>query len=206
MRRRFNLHPVAGFRTMITPQPLEVGPEYQRENIDESFLDPLSHRGNALYGAVFSADSVYRYALFRYIGAGKGDFVVIGLNPSTADETQDDPTIRRCKSFARREGCTRLVMLNLFAFRATKPAVMKAAADPIGPANDRVIKHFAARPGAIIVAAWGVYGAHDGRAGDVWLSITENETAELKCLGVTKDGHAKHPLYLKSDAPLRKFP
>lgn len=200
------MHPVAGFRTMITPQPLEVAPEFERELIDETGLDPLSHRGNALCGAVFSADSMFRYALFRYIGRGCGDFVVIGLNPSTADEWQDDPTIRRCKSFARREGCTRLVMLNLFAFRATKPAVMKAAPDPIGPANDRVIKHFASRPGAIMVAAWGVYGAHDGRAGDVWLAITQNANAELKCLGLTKEGHPKHPLYLPSDAPLRKFP
>jgi hypothetical protein len=69
--------------------------------------------------------------------------LIIGLNPSTADAISDDATIRRCVGLAKREGCGRLVMLNLFAFRATTPADMFAADDPVGPRNDRVIRSYA---------------------------------------------------------------
>jgi len=86
-------------------------------------------------GATFSTDRVYRYALWRVWDAALPSFVVIGLNPSTADETENDPTIRRCIGFAKREGCGGLVMLNLFAVRATDPRVMMAHPEPIGPDN-----------------------------------------------------------------------
>lgn len=154
-------------------------------------------------GATFSPDQRYRYELWRewgeWLGTG-GTFVVIGLNPSTADERNDDPTIRRCIAFAKREGCGRLVMLNLFALRATNPKVMLQHADPVGPQNDDFYHPFTTSPNCIVVAAWGAHGAHRGRGAEVAARIPN-----LLCFGHTKDGHPKHPLYLRGDTPLVSF-
>ncbi|WP_269586335.1 DUF1643 domain-containing protein [Roseibium sp. Sym1] len=121
------------------------------------------------------------------------------LNPSTADSTQDDRTIRRCISFSLREGCAGLAVWNLFAFRATDPAAMKAADDPVGPANDTYLRQGLALASGPIIAGWGVHGSFMNR-GQVVLDMFGDR---LKCLGRTKDGHPRHPLYLRSDAPLR---
>ncbi len=102
----------------------------------------LSHSG-----ATFSQCRTWRYALWRRWDSSKSPLIVIGLNPSTADERQDDPTIRRCINLAKREGCGSYVMLNLFAFRARDPKVMKAHAEPIGPEND------------VAIAAWCTFGS-----------------------------------------------
>ena len=118
----------------------------------------------------------------------------IGLNPSTADETMDDPTIRRCIVFAKSWGYAGLCMTNLFAYRATYPKDMKAIEDPIGGMNDYYLKMLAENAGQII-AAWGVDGAFRGRDQQVRAII-----AGMDCLGFTKDGHPRHPLYLKKDA------
>ena len=91
---------------------------------------------------------------------------MVMLNPSTADAESDDPTIRRCIALAAREGFGGVEILNLFAFRATAPADLKAAADPIGPDNDRHLRALFARHGTIL-AAWGMHGAHRGRAGEI---------------------------------------
>ena len=90
-------------------------------------------------GAIFSDGRVYRYTLVREWDAAKPLFVFIGLNPSTADETQDDPTIRRVIRFAKRAGCGRLLMLNIFGFRSTDPQGMLDAFDPVGPLNNKFI-------------------------------------------------------------------
>jgi hypothetical protein len=157
-------------------------------------------------GAQFSDDRRYRYALWREWESGPTvrSFVVIGLNPSTADESEDDPTIRRCIAFAKREGCGRLVMLNLFALRATDPRVMKAHPEPVGIDNDGVIwrrtqPSLGDQP--IVVAAWGVHGVHRDRDMRV-----RQFAPPLVCFGVTKDGHPRHPLYLRADAPLVPYP
>jgi hypothetical protein len=157
-------------------------------------------------GAHFSPDRLYRYALWRDWSSWSNmrTLVVIGLNPSTADENDDDPTIRRCIGFAKREQCGRLVMLNLFALRATDPRVMKAHPEPIGPDNDAVIRHWTRDEydwSSIVVAAWGVHGAHMDRAMAARLL-----TPQLYCFGVTKDGHPRHPLYLRADTPLVRYP
>jgi hypothetical protein len=157
-------------------------------------------------GAHFSPDRQYRYMLYRDWASWSNmrTLVVIGLNPSTADETEDDPTIRRCIAFAKREQCGRLVMLNLFALRATDPRVMKAHAEPIGPENDAVIRHWTRDEydwSNIVVAAWGVHGSHLNRAITARLL-----TPQLYCFGVTKDGHPRHPLYLRADTPLVRYP
>ena len=122
----------------------------------------------------------------------------VGLNPSTADETQDDPTIRRCIAFAKAWGYGGVCMTNLFAYRATLPEVMKATSDPVGPDNDEYLRALAADAG-VVVAAWGANGTHKGRDAEVRKLLPE-----LHCLALTKDGHPGHPLYLRKT--LTPFP
>lgn len=156
--------------------------------------------GNGAYnGAEISPCKKYRYTLWRVWDEKKPVCLFIGLNPSTADATQDDPTIRRCIDFAKRFGCGRLVMGNLFAFRATDPEEMKAyRGDPIGPENDYWLNRLYI--GAHIrIAAWGVQGSFLNRD----KAISEN--FRLDCLGKTKGGHPRHPLYLPKGVELRPF-
>jgi hypothetical protein len=117
----------------------------------------------------------------------------IGLNPSTADETRDDPTIRRCIGFAKKWGYGALCMTNLFAWRATKPADMRRQIDPVGVDNDRWLKECAMGAG-IVIAAWGTNGSHENRAGHVMHEITN-----LRCLRKNADGSPMHPLYVAAD-------
>lgn len=162
-------------------------------------------------GANFSPCRTWRYALHRIWDEEKGVVMWLGLNPSTADETRDDPTIRRCMNFARDWDYGGIFMLNLFAFRATDPAVMKHAEDPIGPENFRVIQEYHEVAG-LTVAAWGVHGAFM----DQGLAVSRLErigpTAktrylgdDLWCLAITKDGHPAHPLYQRADLKPKRF-
>ena len=96
----------------------------------------------------------YRYALWRIWDSEKPYALFIGLNPSTADETKDDPTICKCINYAKDWGYGGLCMANLFAFRATYPSDMKEVQDPIGPENDAWLKRLAKDAG-VIVGAWG---------------------------------------------------
>lgn len=147
--------------------------------------------------ATFSPCRRYRYTLWRswagLFGGGKGYAMFVGLNPSTADETLDDPTIRRCIAFARSWGYDGLCMANLFAFRATDPADMLAQADPVGEENDRYLQECAAGAG-IVIAAWGCHGTHRGRDRQVRAMLTK-----LHYLRLTAAGHPGHPLYLPGD-------
>lgn len=140
--------------------------------------------------ADFSPCRTYRYALYRGWEPGKGYAMFVGLNPSTADENHDDPTIRRCIAFAEAWGFGALIMANLFAFRATDPAVMKSAEDPVGPANNAWLAQVA-RDAGVIVAAWGAHGSYRGRDSEVKALLPN-----LHYLQLTKDGHPGHPLYL----------
>ena len=103
--------------------------------------------------ATFSPDRNYRYTLWRRWLDRRPSLMVIGLNPSTADETKDDPTVRRCICFARDWGFGALCMTNLFAFRATDPNLMKAAPEPIGDANNAALVLTAGQAG-LVLAAW----------------------------------------------------
>jgi len=125
--------------------------------------------------------------------------MIIGLNPSTADETKDDPTIRKCIGFAKRLGYGALCMTNLFAFRATDPKIMEREADPIGPDNDLHLKACAENAG-VIVAAWGVNGSYLGRNKQVYdLMDAPPVLRTVCCLRKTKSGHPEHPLYIPYD-------
>ena len=142
---------------------------------------------------IFSDCRAYRYLLWREWIGGDGYAMFVGLNPSTADETKDDPTIRRCVGFAKAWGYAGLCMANLFAFRATNPMEMKATADPIGPDNDTHLADAGLGAG-VIVAAWGAHGTHRQRNVEVLKMLHPN----LTYLKLTKDGHPGHPLYLPS--------
>jgi hypothetical protein len=152
-------------------------------------------------GATFSDDRLYRYTLTR-TWKYSGPFILgpivrfVGLNPSTADETIDDPTVRRCMGFARDWGAAGMVMLNIFAFRATDPKEMKRAEDPIGEDNDRTIRTWATTMRSSVVACWGAHGDHLLRGRHVTALLRDACGDRLQVLGLTKDGHPKHPLYL----------
>ena len=168
---------------------------------------------------VFSPCRAYRYTLWRRwdfpslpLGAPEsgfdgfkqlkdaGEYVMfIGLNPSTADETKDDPTIRKCIGFAKRWGFGALCMTNLFAYRATDPRKMMGHPNPVGCENDMWIRRIA-RGAAIIVAAWGVRGGFLGRAQEVVKLVDD-----LHCLRETKEGFPEHPLYVPYETPLTPY-
>ena len=147
--------------------------------------------------ATFSPCRRYRYSLWRNWGdlldADKGYAMFVGLNPSTANETEDDPTIRRVIGFSKAWGFSGLCMTNLFAFAATQPRVMLAEPDPVGPDNDAHLIELAKDAG-VVVAAWGTHGRHRGRDAEVKFLLPN-----LNYLALTKDGHPGHPLYLPAD-------
>lgn len=144
--------------------------------------------------AVLSPCRLYRYELRRQWDPTKPEVAFIGLNPSTADETQDDPTIRKCIGYAKRWGFGGLCMVNLFAYRATDPADMKRYSDPIGPENDETLRRITSSAG-LTIAAWGTEGVHLDRAKAV-LPLLHNP----HCLRITKAGHPGHPLYILGSA------
>ncbi len=147
--------------------------------------------------AEFSPCGDYRYSLWRWWDKPKGYCMFIGLNPSTADAENDDPTIRRCKRFAKDFGYGGLCMANLFALRATNPKDMLSHANPIGPENDRWLCDLAHQAGMIVVA-WGTHGGHRKR--DQHVCFMLECITGLKCLKLTKKGYPQHPLYLPADS------
>jgi len=116
------------------------------------------------------------------------------LNPSTATELQNDPTVERCERRARALGFGAFRVCNIFAFRATDPRVMRAVADPVGPANDAALIESAAWADRIL-CAWGTHGAHLGR-GPTVERLLRGTGRPLFHLGLTKGGHPRHPLYV----------
>jgi hypothetical protein len=150
--------------------------------------------------AVISACGVYRYSLTRTWDEALPVLAIIGLNPSTADAKINDPTIRREMDFARRWGFGGIAKGNLFAYRATNPKVMLAAAEPIGRENDATL--LGMTEGRRVLCAWGTDGPHRGRDRQVIKLLAGRE---LVCLGLTKDGHPRHPLYLRADVAVVPF-
>lgn len=166
-----------------------------RETKDEAAMTTLPFEQNA----VISACGMYRYVLTRQVGAGTQTATFIMLNPSTADDSTDDPTIRRCSGFARQWGCGRLTVLNLFAFRAIHPSDLKRAKEPVGPENwkwfERILSGSPHKDSVPIICGWGVHGKHRGQD-QVVLRWLDALSITPFALGVTKDGHPKHPLYV----------
>jgi len=149
--------------------------------------------------ATFSDCRKYRYVLSRTWDSKKKTILFIGLNPSTADEKIDDPTIRRCINYAQNWGYGSLLMVNLFAYRATIPTELKNVKNPIGNDNDlHIIELF--KKADLAVAAWGNEGSHLNRDKEVRKKIPN-----LMCLKINKSGQPAHPLYQKKDLKLIKY-
>lgn len=158
-----------------------------------------------LCDAGFSPDRGYRYWLTRNwsVGPLTHPLVVIGLNPSTADEKTDDPTIRRCIGYGKLWGHDGLVMLNLFAIRGTDPEILRRPGDMVGPDNDRTLLDSC--ESRFVLAAWGDWGRIQNRAACV-REMLDQHGVRLHCLGTNKSGHPKHPLYLRRDAKPIELP
>ena len=157
---------------------------------------------------VISDCGKYRYWLKRTIPAYEvKPIVFIMLNPSTADGETDDPTIRRCIDFATRWGGSELIVVNLFAYRATDPSVLKedATIDPVGELNDNAIAlavDYALSSNGIVVAAWGEHGKFMDRAETV---LGQLGNLPVYCLKKNKSGSPAHPLYQKRDTVLEIY-
>lgn len=138
----------------------------------------------------------YRYWLRRSWRTGSGVVCFVMLNPSTADAEIDDPTIRRCVSFAQAWGYSALSVRNLFALRATDPRELLKAEDPVGPLGD--VELGVAKTADRVVVAWGAKVPFDRDR----KALALLEGAPLWCLGTTKHGHPRHPLYVAGSQPL----
>lgn len=153
--------------------------------------------------AEISDCGLYRYMLRRVWDPELGLVHWIMLNPSTADASFDDPTIRRCMAFARAWGYGGIYVSNLFAYRTTDPSLLPLLNEAcVGPDNDKWIELGVCWP--LIVCAWGANPRAAVRAKHV-VKMLRDAGADPRCLGTTKDGHPRHPLYVKSDQPAVLF-
>ena len=143
-------------------------------------------------GAAFSKCRRWRYLLWRRWDASRPAANFLMLNPSTADEVKLDPSCTRARNYALRWGFGSILITNLFGWRATDPAEMKAVRDPVGRGNDAAILR-AAREAAVVVCAWGNHGAHGDRSAKVLRLLSGISLQVLKLNG---NGQPAHPLYL----------
>ncbi len=151
-------------------------------------------KGDAASEAVYSPCGRYRHALTRVWDRTARRVAFIMLNPSTATEAQNDPTIERCERRARRLGFGGFRVVNVFAWRETDPAGLRRAADPVGPGNDAALLA-ACKWADLIVCGWGVHGAHLDRGPEVE-RLLRRAGCDLHRLGATRAGHPRHPLYV----------
>ena len=145
-------------------------------------------------GATFSACRRWRYLLWRRWDEAKPVANFLMLNPSTADEHQLDPSCTRARDYAERWGYGALIVTNLFAWRATDPADMKRAGEPVGRSNNQAILR-SARQSGVVVCAWGNHGAHLERSTRVKQHLARAGVA-LHVLRLNANGEPAHPLYL----------
>jgi hypothetical protein len=163
--------------------------------------------------ATLSKCGLYRYTLTRIWDADKPSTLFIMLNPSTADSEEDDPTIRRCMGFARAWGCGTVEVVNLFAYRATEPALLASCARvapgvAVGRENDSYIRacvEMHSNPGDYIVAAWGAWADRKELRFRREQVLRLLPLADLMCLDVTQTGQPKHPLYCRADLTPTKY-
>jgi hypothetical protein len=151
-------------------------------------------KGDAASVAVYSDCEKYRYDLTRVWDEGGKKALFVMLNPSTATETQNDPTVERCERRARTLGFGAFRVCNIFAYRATDPRDMRAQADPVGPENDATILR-ACDWADRIICAWGTHGEHRSRGAEME-RLLRAQPKPLFHLGLSQKGHPKHPLYI----------
>lgn len=146
-------------------------------------------------GATLSEDRKYRYQLWRRWNFDFPEVLWIMLNPSTADATKDDATIRRCVNFARSWGFGGITVLNLFAYRATNPRELFETKDPIGPDNNAMLSAMLqGREDDLFIAAWGAFPRYLGDRDKEVLDLLKSR--RIECLGVTVEGYPRHPVRL----------
>jgi hypothetical protein len=154
------------------------------------------------YGAIFDVSDRYRYSLWRAWSAYHPRIAFVLLNPSTADEHKNDPTIRRCIGFARSWNFGSMEVVNLFAFRATNYRELYNASEPIGAENNRFLMQ-AVKHASTIVLGWGTRGMLLSRDRQV-ISLLAGRK-DVYCLGFTKNGLPRHPLYVRGDTKSVSF-
>ena len=154
-------------------------------------------------GARFSACRRWRTLLWRRWDGTAPVANFLMLNPSTADELRLDPSCTRARAYAERWGFGGLIVTNLFAWRATVPAGMKSAREPVGRGNDAAILA-AAREARLVVCAWGNHGAYLGRSARV-VSLLRDAGIRLHLLKMNARGEPAHPLYLRGSLPPRRW-
>jgi hypothetical protein len=147
-----------------------------------------------LSDAIFSPCRTYRYILRREKQPTGKQIMFIGLNPSTADEINNDPTVTRCIMRAWEYGFQRFVMANIFGYRSTNPKGLRSVADPVGLENLSYILSYAKQVDQV-VAAWGNHGLYLEHGSKV-RSMLQHEGVPLYHLGITKANQPKHPLYI----------
>ncbi len=158
--------------------------------------------------ALFDSSRRYRYRLNRCwpshgSRSGKLNVAFVMLNPSCANETADDPTLRACIQFAQRWGFGSLSVVNLFGYCTTHPADLKTVADPIGPKNDAYLIA-AVEQAQQVVLAWGNAGVFLGRDRTI-LSLLAPYHAKLSYLQINRSGQPRHPIYIPRNAPLNAY-
>lgn len=154
--------------------------------------------------AVISGDGIYRYRLERQLGWRGWTAAILMVNPSTADGSDDDATIRKLIGFSRHLGIAHLIVGNKFAFRATDVKALRTARDPIGPDNDANLEQIM-READMHIVAWGPMAKLPPKLRTRWKSVVEIANrvgCELKCLGTAQDGHPRHPLMVPYSQPL----
>ncbi|MEM8730291.1 MAG: DUF1643 domain-containing protein [Pseudomonadota bacterium] len=151
-------------------------------------------RGDAPSWATYSDCDRYRYALTRCWDPGGAALLYILLNPSKATEIDNDPTVERCERRARALGFGAFRVTNIFAWRDTDPRALRQAQAPVGPQNDEILRDSLASAD-LVIAGWGAHGAHRDRGSAVAL-LLKASGVPIHHLGLTKDGHPRHPLYI----------
>jgi hypothetical protein len=164
----------------------------------------VEHADQGDASAVLSPCRRYRYILSRRWAAGPTVAYVM-LNPSTADATADDPTTRRCRRFAERDGFGSLLLVNLFSLRTTDPTHLLVDPDPVGPFTDDALITVCSDPRITAVAAWGNAGRWRGRNQTAQQLLAEQLGIVVLSFGHTVDGHPRHPLYLRITEPMTPF-
>ena len=157
--------------------------------------------------AIISPCGRYRYRLERQLGMFGPTAVVIMVNPSTADADTDDATIRRVIGFGKRFGWSRVIVGNIFGFRATRIGDLGLSDDPVGPENHAHLRSSLSEADVALVA-WGRLGKLPSRFRNEWKvvhSVAQDLKIELNCLGVTQDGHPKHPLMLSYQSVVARW-
>lgn len=152
--------------------------------------------------AIFDETKKYRYVLTRQWGNNKNFVNFVLLNPSTADENLDDPTIKACIRFANNWGYDGIWVTNLFAFRATKPHDLIQCSSPVGNQNNKYLEKYSKKSKMVIIA-WGNHGNFLNRDKEVIKILSKIKN--LYCIDITTKGNPKHLLYINRNTKYKKY-